>query len=107
MPKTSKPKRGFLDGYKTYDDSQGRGNVHEWRTAWDHMTGDQARDIIQNKDPLAVLGFTQLPATEKELNLRYYKLIQIHHPDHGGTTAKAKDIIAAYTILKERFQKGK
>jgi len=26
--------RGFLDGYKTYDDSGGRGSPDEWRAAF-------------------------------------------------------------------------
>ena len=29
--KEKKPKKGFLDGYKTYDTSQGFGSIKDWR----------------------------------------------------------------------------
>ena len=101
MAKTDlkKPKKGFLDGYKTYDDSHGRGNVHKWRASWEDMSGDQAQEIIAGDDPLSIMGFTSLP-TMPELMVRFRELMQVHHPDHGGDLETAKKINGAWTILR-------
>jgi hypothetical protein len=40
-------KKGFLDGYKTYDDSAGRGSVHEWQKTFTERMGlDEARKAL-------------------------------------------------------------
>ena len=103
-PKSNKPKKGFLDGYETYDpDAEGYGNVHEWRQTWEKMNGAQATAILQEDDPLVVLGFEAIP-TESELNKRFRELMQQHHPDRGGDLAMAKRVTAAWTILTKRIR---
>lgn len=60
-----------------------------------------ARTIpMYTDDAMAVLG---LPATATmdDAKKAYRTLMMIHHPDRGGDTAKAQDIIGAWTQLKD------
>jgi len=109
MPKSKSPttkppkkKKGFLEGYRTYDATQGFGSVNEWRNLWERMSGSQAKAILQDGDPLIILGLSSLP-TEKELDRVFRKLMLTNHPDKGGTHEQAKSIIAAYTLLKAKI----
>jgi hypothetical protein len=54
----NKPKRGFLDGYKTYDPSiSGYGSPDKWKDAFDErMDRDTAKRIVADKDPYFILG---------------------------------------------------
>ena len=107
-PKSNKPKKGFLDGYKEYDpnDGIGKGDVNQWRTAWESMSGDEAIAILERDDPLAVMGFSEMPTSE-ELNRRFRDLMFIHHPDKGGELRKAQQITAAWTVLREKISRNR
>jgi hypothetical protein len=103
--KTKKPKRGFMDGYKTYNPAeQGYGNVESWASAWQQKMGtEEANTILADNDPLTILGFVSMP-TLQELKTRYRKLVlqyrECFHPEApADQQEKAKGIIAAYTIL--------
>ena len=100
--KSDKPKKGFLDGYKTYDDSRGRGNIHKWRAAWEDMTGEEAAAVCGNDDPLSIMGFTSFP-TMAELAKRFGELMRVNHPDMGGDLKTAQKITGAFTILKDKI----
>src|SRR5438874_455897 len=40
-------KRGFLDGYRTYDESEGRGGATQWRNVFSQRMGlDEARTAL-------------------------------------------------------------
>lgn len=100
-----KKERKFSDifsKYKTYDTSQGHGSQEEWSVAWESMTGGQAAEVLseQSRSPLAILGFLITP-TVSELKTRYRELILKHHPDQGGDSKMAREIIAAYTVVLE------
>lgn len=94
----------LFEKYKTYDDSNGRGSVKEWRESFESKMGlDEAQKIIKNNDPLIVLGFSQMPDLS-ELKTRYRKLVMENHPDKGGSTILCKKIIAAFTVLEKRLR---
>ena len=102
-----KPKLTFqdrLDKYKRYNPAtEGFGNVNQWRSAFnDRMTGEEAVKVLQQKDPLSILGLTEMPTLDV-LKQIYRKLMMTNHPDRGGDEEKAKEIIAAYTILKDKL----
>lgn len=50
---------------------------------------------------LSILGLTQLPATEEDLNLVYRDLAKIKHPDVGGSEKEFKELQEARDYLKK------
>lgn len=100
--KEKKPKKGFMDGYKTYDDRQGRGSRREWRNAWEEMSHGDAEAALNKLDPLEVMGFQSMP-TKAELDARYRELVKKHHPDMGGDAEEFKKVQAAWTLLTEKL----
>jgi hypothetical protein len=98
--RTKKEKKPFLLRYKTYDPSvEGYGNVNQWRSAWEGMSFDEAKETTD--EPLTVLGFTSIPS-RSELDKRFRELVKKHHPDHGGDPIMFKKVHAAWVLLKDR-----
>jgi hypothetical protein len=98
-----KPKKGFLDGYKTYDPQHGFGNRSEWRAAWnDRMNHKDASVAIGEDDMLSVMGFSSMPI-KVDLDKRYRELVMQHHPDRGGDPEMFKKVHAAWSLLTELF----
>jgi DnaJ-class molecular chaperone len=104
------PKRGFLDGYQTYDDSKGHGSPKEWRAAFNETMGiDEANLRLGRQTPWQVLGITR-DASWADVMTAYKAALYLVHPDrcaiHGLTVAvateRSKLVIAAFTLLKER-----
>jgi hypothetical protein len=66
-------KKGFLDGYKTYDDHAGHGNSSEWQKAFAERMGlDEARQALGLPPDAgweAVCGALRLAATESMARL--------------------------------------
>lgn len=99
-------KKGFLEGYKTYDTSQGYGNPKEWREAFrERMSKEEATIILQKADesPYSVLQVSE-NATTEEIKKAYRKKLMEWHPDrnqHRISEAEemTKKIIAAYVTL--------
>lgn len=92
----------LFDRYKTYDDSEGRGSVEEWRSAFNtKMNLDEARDLVRDNDPLVIMGLDKMPSLAILKNV-YRKLMMQHHPDRGGDAVVCRKIIAAFTILERR-----
>lgn len=102
-------KKPFTMNYKTYDDSLGRGSPKSWRASFrERMSKEEATKCIADDSPESILEMSSPEwsfYTFEALQQQFRKLILIHHPDKGGDTIKAQKIIAAYTILKERFGK--
>ena len=93
----------LFDRYKTYDDSEGRGSVDQWRSAFNtRMNLDEAKRIIKENDPLIILGLDKIPDLNTLKNI-YRKLMLENHPDRGGDPIKCKKIIAAYTVLEKKL----
>jgi hypothetical protein len=94
----------LFDRYKTYDEQHGRGNVQEWRRAFDtRMNLDEAKQIVRDNDPLIILDLVELPSLAVLKNI-YRKLMLENHPDRGGDPVKCKKIIAAFTILEKKVK---
>lgn len=99
-------KKGFLDGYKTYDTSEGFGSAAQWRKAFNaRMSKDEATAILdeQEKSPWQLL---EVPpgASKTEIKKAFRKLMMEWHPDLNQhrleeAEAKSKAIIAAYSLL--------
>jgi len=52
--------------YKTYDDSQGRGNIEEWKNSFnDQMNINEAEKLIRQENPLSILGFSEMPTKDQ------------------------------------------
>lgn len=105
----TKAKRGFLDGYRTYDPTaEGYGRAHSWRAAFhERMSGDEARTVLRDDAPHAVLGLTA-GATWQQIK-RAYRALALHlHPDHAPAngltereaTERMKRLNAAYSLLE-------
>lgn len=99
-------KKGFLDGYPTYNTSDGYGNASKWREAFrQRFTKEQATEILQQQPetPYSILGVTA-DATPKAIKKAFRRLITEWHPDknqHRLAEAEtmSKKIIVAYTVL--------
>ena len=102
----STTKKGFLDGYKTYNpEVEGYGNPSAWKKAFNHRMGyEEARTILSNDDAYSILGIL-VGATLAEIKKAFRKLAMIWHPDKNpgvDTTEKMQKIIAAYTFLTNK-----
>ena len=99
--KTAKPKRGFMDGYRTHDGP--RGNAAQWTTAFRaRMGAAEVAEALGNDDPRAVLGVGP-GATWAEIKSAYRRLALQHHPDRpGGDAAMFRKIQAAYEVLEDQ-----
>lgn len=99
-------KKGFMDGYKTYDTSNGYGNAKAWRKAFnERFSNEEAEEILSNQEqtPHQILGVTER-ATKAEIKKAFRDLIREWHPDlnaHRLQEAEemSKRIIAAYSLL--------
>ena len=104
----AKVKKGILDGYKTYDTSDGFGNAQQWRDAFrERFSKQEAEDILRGQDqtPYQILGVTP-GATKSEIKKAYRKLIAQWHPDHNQHRIEeaeeiSKKIIAAYSVIAD------
>lgn len=108
MSKEKKPKKAFMEGYKTYDTTFGFGSPDEWKAAFEKRINfgvvitiekkEQKKDILQ---PLYdAKDFLELRKSYRELMLKY-------HPDKAGDTPE-NNIIAqllndTYFELKTKF----
>ena len=104
--KTSKPKKDFMGGYKTYDTSNGFGSAKEWRSSFsERMSKEEAQEVIngQRETPYSILGISAT-ATKDEIKKAYRKLIMQWHEDRNPNNteeakAMSRKIIAAYSLL--------
>jgi hypothetical protein len=102
-----KPKRGFLDGYKTYDTSNGFGDPGQWRREFNDRIGlDAAREAVGSKSPRSILGVS-LSALWEEIRAAYRKLMFKYHPDQnpGIDTTMFRKVQGAYEILEAEFKR--
>lgn len=112
---TGEKKKGFMDGYRRYDaDREGYGSSRQWRSAFrERMGADEAREVLRDKHPLAVLGLSA-GATWNEIRRAYRALAMKFHPDHCGVrgipeaeaTERMKEINAAYVLLEHQHDKA-
>jgi len=101
-------KKGFLDGYKTYDTAHGFGSPKDWRNAFNQrFSTGEAESIIsaQEQTPHAILGVSR-QATKAEIKQAFRTLIMEWHPDKNQhrvqeAEERSKKIIAAYSLLTQ------
>jgi DnaJ-class molecular chaperone len=103
--KIKKAKKGFLDGYKTYNPKvEGYGNPDQWRHAFNQRMGyEEAVETIKEESPYTILGLVK-GCTAEEIKKQFRKLIMKFHPDvckDADAHEKTQKIIAAYTILTQ------
>jgi DnaJ-class molecular chaperone len=99
-------KRGFLDGYKTYNTNEGFGNADQWKNAFKQRLGKEDARIIldnQNKTPYEILGVEKTASTT-QIKSAFRKLIMQWHPDKNPDNPElaktmTQQILAAYTFL--------
>lgn len=99
--KDKKPKRGFLDGYKTYDPKvEGYGSSSEWKGAFNERMGmDAAKKVVGDDSPHGILGLEK-NATWDAVKKAYRSLAMKHHPDKGGKPEDFRKIQGAYEMLE-------
>jgi DnaJ-class molecular chaperone len=96
--------KGFMDGYRTYDTSEGYGSAWEWKKSFhQRMNKEEADEILGTDDPYEILGVKR-GASNTEIKSAFRKLAKIWHPDLNPgrideATAKMKKINAAYSLL--------
>jgi DnaJ-class molecular chaperone len=103
--KPKKAKKGFLEGYKTYDPKkEGYGTPDQWTAAFRWRLGlDEAKRVVGGGDPWQILG-VQRSATWDEVKKSYRKLAMQHHPDRGGNKADFIRVQAAYELLEAKYK---
>ena len=101
-------KKGFMDGYKKYDDSNGRGSPEEWESAFrERMSGEEAREILRDDDPLTILNLPKNPFPTKSQIKKSFRILALKwHPDRNPgnqeeSSKQFKKIYAAYILLYE------
>jgi hypothetical protein len=109
MARTAKkPKRGFLEGYETYDPTtEGYGDPSEWKAAFRSRMGiDAARSAVGSDSPRSILGVS-LSATWDDIKKAYRALARQFHPDlnPGVDAAKFRKIQGAFELLELEFGK--
>lgn len=103
-----KPKKGFMDGYKTYNpETEGYGDSSQWKNAFNQRMGfDEAKTILNNsnEDAYSILGIL-VGATLDEIKKAFRKMAMKWHPDKNqgvDTNEQMRKIIAAYTFLTSK-----
>lgn len=112
--KATKPKRGFTEGYRTYNPvAEGYGNPEEWQKAFNVRMGvDEANKVIDGRNPRSILGVAS-DAGWPDIKSAYRNLAMQYHPDRVVSTGldpkvaedRLRVVIAAYTVLAEEFGK--
>ena len=99
-------KKGFLDGYQTYDTSKGFGNSKKWQQSFKaRMSKEDAFRILKDVEnsPHAILEIP-IGATPEMIKKAYRRKIRQWHPDRNPhrlpeAEEQSRKIIAAYTVL--------
>ena len=107
--KKVKKKRGILDGYKTYDTSNGFGSPDQWKSAFEermNLVTLTDSDVTKLKSVVDSLYDCK---NEEALKKEYRRLMFLYHPDKVGesedNTKKAQLINDTYFKLKEKVKK--
>jgi hypothetical protein len=107
-------RKSFSDaGFRHYDTSEGFGSADEWIGIAEAVaeglgflfTRPSAGKRI---DPdLAILNLDKMPDTIAGLKTAFRKVMQVVHPDHGGTNEACRKALEAFSRLTKHYQKDK
>ena len=100
-----KPRKGFMDGYKTYDpEAEGYGSPYQWKGDFHERMGiDEARRIVADGSPYDILGVAKDTPWD-QIKKAFRKLAMQHHPDKGGDPEMFKKVRAAFEVLMDRYE---
>ena len=108
--KTTKPKKAFLDGYKTYDPKvEGYGSPEEWRSTFkERMSQEEATEYLKDNDPYKILNVKKDSPLDV-IKKAFRKLALLWHPDKNPnnvkeSTKRMQGIIAAYTVIMNKLK---
>lgn len=105
--KEKKPKKGFLDGYKTYDTTNGFGSVDDWKKAFEKRMNYRIVSVEEKQSNQSILQPLYDAQDFFALRKAYRELMMQYHPDKAGDTEENKLIAQmlndAYFELKEKF----
>jgi DnaJ-class molecular chaperone len=103
-----KAKKGFMDGYRTYDTSAGFGNAQEWSDSFYQRIGyENALQVVGENDPYIILDIPK-DSLWGDIVTAYRRMAKKWHPDRNkeeNAVEMMKKINAAFEILDERFKK--
>jgi DnaJ-class molecular chaperone len=105
------PRKGFLDGYRTYDpEREGYGSPFRQR-----MGVDEAREVFSSKGygPWKVLGIPE-GSPWKAIKSAYRRLSMACHPDRADANnmtvadaeEKFKELTAAYVVIDDQYTRS-
>ena len=113
------PRKGFLDGYRTYDpEKEGYGSPERWRAAFRQRMGvDEAREVFRGRSygPWKVLGVPE-GSPWGVVKSAFRRLSMACHPDriivnkmtYEEATERFKELTAAYTLIDDEYtRRGK
>lgn len=107
MLKEKKSKRGFLEGYKTYDTSNGFGLVDDWKRAFEKRFNFVSVTIQQKAEKEDIVKSLYDAKDFFELRKAYRELMMRYHPDVAGETEEnhliAQLLNDTYFELKTKF----
>lgn len=97
-------KKRVLDGYKTYDTTNGYGHAGKWKNAFEQrMSKEEAGAVLKQTAANKVLGVTD-QASASDIKSAFRKKIVEWRPDRNShciheALAMTRKIIAAYSAL--------
>ena len=78
--KSNKPKKGFCEGYKTYNPTtEGYGDANQWKEAFNQRMGyDEAVNVLGDDSAYSILGI-MIGASLAEIKTQYRKMAMKWH----------------------------
>jgi hypothetical protein len=102
-----KKKKGFLEGYKTYDTTGGFGSVEDWKKAFEKRFNFKVISVEEKATNVSILQPLYDATDFFMLRKAYRELMMQYHPDKAGDSEENKTIAQmlndTYFELKEKF----
>jgi hypothetical protein len=90
--------------YRHYDpEKQGYGSPDQWEAIAEALFGKVRVTGVFAKY-FNILGLDAMPEDLLHLTQAFRRAMFRAHPDHGGTSAAARDVLEAYQVLKNKIK---